>query len=112
MKFKRYYLQSCSWRRGKKINKPLSIRFLLVLLCLFGMVGSVIFAVQIAFASSKVISLENEERKIVSENKELEEKLIKGNSLSDLASKANDLGFSNFVEIVYLNQEKAMAKLP
>jgi cell division protein FtsB len=112
MKFKRNYLQTCNWRKGKKINKPISIRFLLVLLCLVGMVGSVMFAVQIAFASSKVISLENEERKIVNENKELEEKLIKGDSLTDLTSKANDLGFSQLGEIVYLNQGKSMAKLP
>lgn len=112
MIFSRHNLKNRSWCKKERKGGILNLRFLLGFLCLIGMVGSVLFAVQIAFASSKVASLETEEKNILSENKELEEKLIRGNSLTDLTSKAGQLGFSQLGEIVYLKQEKPMAKLP
>ena len=109
--FKRYP-QRRNFNKGKLTIGVFGLRFALAIVFLVSIVGSVLFAVQIALASSRMASLNLEEKKLVLEKKELEDKLVKGDSLLELAKKAEERGFYKLDNIVYLEGEKAVAKLP
>ncbi|QLG69484.1 MAG: hypothetical protein CH104c_0252 [Candidatus Woesebacteria bacterium] len=109
--FKRHP-QRRNFNKGKLTIGVFGLRFALAIVFLVSIVGSVLFAVQIALASSRMASLNLEEKKLVLEKKELEDKLVKGDSLLELAKKAEERGFYKLDNIVYLEGEKAVAKLP
>jgi len=111
IKFKRHP-QRRNFNKGKLTIGVFGLRFALAIVFLVSIVGSVLFAVQIALASSRMASLNLEEKKLVLEKKELEDKLVKGDSLLELAKKAEERGFYKLDNIVYLEGEKAVAKLP
>jgi hypothetical protein len=109
--FKRHP-QRRNFNKGKLTIGVFGLRFALAIVFLVSIVGSVLFAVQITLASSRMASLNLEEKKLILEKKELEDKFVKGDSLLELAAKAQERGFYKSDNIVYLESEKKVAKLP
>lgn len=109
--FKRYP-QRRNFNKGRLTIGVFGLRFGLAIVFLVSIVGSVLFAVQIALASSRMASLNLEEKKLILEKKELEDKFAKGDSLLELATKAQEKGFYKSDNIVYLEGEKALAQIP
>ncbi len=73
---------------------------------------TVFFAVEQATRGSEIALLEKEEIALNNQNKELTERLIQVSSLNGAEKKAAELGFVKPVNLVYISEKEAVAKLP
>ncbi len=76
------------------------------------LVGGVFWSIQLTLVFSKVSFLEKEEKKLFQEKSLLEEELFKHNSLTNAIFLAQGKGFTSEFKLVYLSDEKPVAKLP
>lgn len=112
MKFKaRHYTKRKKYFSSLPI-RVLGVNSLLVFIFAVSILGSVFFSIQVALISSKMVSFGEQEIKLLEEKKVLEEQLIKESSLSEISSKANEMGFAKDQNVVYLKTDKPIAQLP
>jgi hypothetical protein len=85
-----------------------------ILIGLFGVlaISSVIMTVVSATSGAEISKLQKEEAKLTDEKRYLENMLVKTLSMSQLQEKSGSLGFGKPVNIVYVTQPEAVAKLP
>jgi len=85
-----------------------------ILIGLFGVlaISSVIMTVVSATSGAEISKLQKEEAKLTDEKRYLENMLVKTLSMSQLQEKSGSLGFGKPVNLVYVTQPEAVAKLP
>ena len=92
-----------------KSNKITRISW--IVLILFA-VGGIYLTISTANAGAKLAYLEGLETKIVEENQRLKRELVELNSLKSLEVRAGELGFSRPDKLIYLTEDKTVAKIP
>mgnify|MGYP006908235420 CR=1 FL=1 len=100
--------------RKRKINTKEGSRYPVTSFVLLGILGvvSVFLAIEIATSGAKLASLELEEKRLIRENEVLKSELVNASSLSQLGKGAEELGFSKPASILYITDEKDVARLP
>jgi hypothetical protein len=85
-----------------------------ILISLFGVlaVSSVFMTVVGATSGAEISKLQKEEAKLTDEKRYLENMLVKTLSMNQLQEKSGSLGFAKPVNLVYVTQPEAVAKLP
>lgn len=91
----------------KNIKKYILISILVVLA-----VASVMMTIETSTSGVEIARLEEKERQLLSERRDLEESLVKTLSVSELQVKSGDLGFTKASNLVYITQTEPVAKLP
>ena len=91
----------------KNIKKYILISILVVLA-----VASVMMTIETSTSGVEIARLEEKERQLLSERRDLEESLVKTLSVSELQVKSGDFGFTKASNLVYITQTEPVAKLP
>lgn len=73
---------------------------------------NVYFTVEFATSGAEIASLEQKEAQLTEENSLLSGRLLETVSLDAIEKKAAELGFAKPVNVVYLNGNEPVAKLP
>ena len=95
-------------------NKLISFSKKKLLLVLVFLLASfhIVLALQTITSGAQLASLEQEEEKLVSKNKNLTYQLVNAYSLFQLREKAEGLGYMKPGSTLYLSNEDVFAKLP
>lgn len=72
------------------------------------LVSTIYFTIQYSTLGAELTVLENEERKLVKENQELSAKIVRLQSLTQIKSTSEELGFAKPTETVYLNDTESL----
>lgn len=109
-RFRKNYLNRRNLNRTKlNYNFPV-FSFFLVLIILLSVSGTVFFSVQLSLIRSKMVLLDLEEKEVLDKKLELEEVIVKKDSLFSFSQKAKDLSFEKLGgNILYFNDEKLAA---
>ena len=85
-----------------------------ILIGLFGVlaISSVIMTVVSATSGAEISKLQKEEAKLTDDKRYLENMLVKTLSMNQLQEKSGSLGFGKPVNLIYVTQPEAVAKLP
>lgn len=85
-----------------------------ILIGLFGALAasSVIMTVVSATSGAEISKLQKEEAGLTDEKRYLENMLVKTLSMNQLQEKSGSLGFGKPVNLIYVTQPEAVAKLP
>ncbi len=97
-------------RRNKKFD--LNARKVCLLSSFVFLVGGVFWAIQSTLIFSKISFMDREEDILIQERYSLEEKLFKFDSLNNAVLMSQNMGFTDEIDLVYLSDEKPVAKLP
>jgi hypothetical protein len=97
------------YQKNKKTYKAYRLLFLIGAIFL---ATTVFFTIQTATAGATLAKLEQDEKQLREQNRDLKSKLIDSSSLVDLSKKAEQLGFKKPEMVHYLSAEEAVAKLP
>ncbi len=95
-------------------NKLINFNKKKALLVVISLLASfhIVFALQSITSGTQLVALEQEEEKLVSENRQITNQLVNASSLYQLREKAEGLGFTKPSTTVYLSDEDVFAKLP
>ena len=103
------------YKKNLKLNKIISRRsyYQKTILVTFGVfaVAMVFLAVQSSTVGSKLSYLEEDEEKLLQENRELSQKLSSQSSLTSISSKAEEMGFASPQNIIYPSKEGPVANV-
>ena len=85
-----------------------------ILIGLFGVlaISSVIMTVVSATSGAEISKLQKEETNLTDDKRYLENMLVKTLSMSQLQEKSGSLGFIKPINLIYVTQPEAVAKLP
>lgn len=112
IRFKINYLKKRRTRRRIFNRGAFGVRLFFVLVFLFSVLGMVLFSVQMSFVGARIASLDLEERSVLEQKLELEERIAREDSLVNLSQKAEEMGFLEMGgNTVYLGKEKLTAEL-
>lgn len=73
---------------------------------------TVFLTIEMVTGGAETAKLEKEESVLALENRDLSEKVVRGNSLASIQEKAQELGFGKPEEVIYISQTQQVAKLP
>lgn len=96
-------------KEGNKFN--LWSHMTLAVFAAFAVV-TVLVTIQTSLVGSKLAKLEKEEDQLAKQNGEILSQLARRSSVTQIASDAENLGFGKPGNIVYLNNQETIAKLP
>lgn len=94
-------------RKVNVFGTQVSLMFLSVLGGLF--LTTVFLAIASASSGAKLQEIENENAILEEENRAITQRIVSESSLSQVAKKAEELGFTKPEEIVYLSTQKPVA---
>jgi hypothetical protein len=75
-------------------------------------VSSILMTVETATSGMEVSSLQNKEKVLVAQKRNLEDTLAKSLSVNDLTKKSGEMGYVDPSVMVYVSKAQAVAKLP
>lgn len=86
--------------------------YFLIGIAVFLALSSIFLTIETAVTGAAISDLEKKESGLLSEKQGLEETLVKTLSSSELQEKSAKLGFVKPANLVYVNKEEPVAKLP
>lgn len=78
----------------------------------FFIVSCVYITIQTASTGARLMVLEKEEAKLISDKQKLSAEIIKSSSLIKVEEKAKDIGFTKPQNTIYITGEEFVARLP
>ena len=90
-------------KNRKTVLLPVVVVFALVVVYL---------TIEAATSGAILSQFEQEEARLIRENRQLQEELVKSTSLTTLGEKAEGLGFKKPSLVIYITEKEAVAKLP
>lgn len=103
------------FNKSKKNNKPEPTKkrkhILWIVMAIFSAV-SIFFTIQNSTSGAKLSYLENEQQRLIEENRKISRELVMVSSLKDLESISEELGFVKPQQIIYLTKLEPVAKVP
>jgi len=107
MKYKKHRHQKISLKKIK-IKK----NYFLWAITVFFIVSCIYITIQTASAGARLMVLEKEESKLISENQKISAEIIKASSLMKAEEKAMEIGFVKPQNTIYITGEEFVARLP
>lgn len=99
--------------KTKKTEKRSITKYILLSVAGFLAASSIAMTVETASSGVEVAALREEESRLVSEKRNLENSLVKSLSMTDLETKSVELGYAKPADTVYLSGSKEnVAQLP
>ncbi len=92
------------------IKKYKELIFTVILIML--VVANVFFTVSVSASGAELTNIEKNQNILISKNQEMKDKISEESSLSTIEEKAVSLGFLKPQNIVYIQGEAPVAKLP
>jgi cell division protein FtsL len=113
---------SKSFRKNQNTanRKHFSVRGILGNLGKFSVWGSIIIfvvvqifiTIQTTSAGAKLVDLEEQVKNLQLENRKISEELVHSTSLTDIGKSADELGFKQPDQMLYINSDDFVAKVP
>jgi hypothetical protein len=93
-------------------RKNYQLKFILWPVLVLFFVSTILLAIEVSTLGATLVNLEQEELKLVKENRELSNQLIQASSLKKVGEKSQDLGFIKPTKILYIGKDEVVARLP
>ncbi len=97
---------------GFRIQLSVERKFIIWAIIGLFMLAQVYFTIQTATTGAVLANLERQETELNKMNSDLSEKVISSTSLTAIEEKAQNLGFAQPKQVIYLNTDEFAVKLP
>lgn len=99
-------------KNNNKKERKGGITTVLVVVGIITVLSSIFMTIKVATSGAKLTMLEKEEKSLIKENETYKRQLVNSSSLSKLENASEDLGYVKPDNIIYIQKDEPVAKLP